>query len=642
MPLPEGYQIYGLQMVDDQRGWGGFILGGGRGVNATWLGRTTDGGHTFINVTPPGFEALRSDRLGAAIWGRIYFTALDADTAWAYPVCDALGESCQSPRLIWRTEDGGQSWESLVTPADCWAWHNDCGPVSMQAVDPLHAWLMMARYGRNYSDHDLYRTRDGGETFEHLPLPRPQGALDFGQVSYPVFTDAAWGLQMPSGMVSKPLDDIQAGTFPRMNVTRNGGETWQARVLPMPPGFTDAFAALPPNDRGYSVGLNSSWLSSLEPYGLWGFLLETKISTYALSRTLSQTYYLSADHGQSWKMLAHPGDMFLLDTKTGWRVTSLDPPSLQQTTDGGKTWLAIPQESWEVHWGPQGPHRIVHTADQGAVVIVPMFSDDRLRTGVGVRLESLHMLDSTDGWGVEAGGVTLCTADGARTWTPCQAPDQPAIPSQLDTLAANGNWLPGQPLPDELFHSAALPARFEAAVERSRPFMADMISQYNPFKYVCTTKAISTMASSAVGAARACRITYPIDFSEDYGFLEGYWISRYYETFQDGLSRAWPNAVSVDFIEGQVGWRLVDLNTGLYRLEHTTDNSQTWSELKTVGWLGQLEFVSAKEGWVIARQPPDRDVPGFLYTADPYRPAALLHTVDGGRTWQQIHPIIGP
>jgi len=35
-------------------------------------------------------------------------------------------------------------------------------------------------------------------------------------------------------------------------------------------------------------------------------------------------------------------------------------------------------------------------------------------------------------------------------------------------------------------------------------------------------------------------------------------------------------------------------------------------------------------------------VPDYLYVEDIFRPVALLHTVDGGRTWEDLQPVIGP
>ena len=52
-----------------------------------------------------------------------------------------------------------------------------------------------------------------------------------------------------------------------------------------------------------------------------------------------------------------------------------------------------------------------------------------------------------------------------------------------------------------------------------------------------------------------------------------------------------------------------------------------WTRIKTVTWQGQFSFISAKEGWAVARR--DGDI-------------ALVHTIDGGLIYQTITPIVIP
>ncbi|MEJ2013214.1 MAG: hypothetical protein P8X64_13440, partial [Anaerolineales bacterium] len=101
-------------------------------------------------------------------------------------------------------------------------------------------------------------------------------------------------------------------------------------------------------------------------------------------------------------------------------------------------------------------------------------------------------------------------------------------------------------------------------------------------------------------------------------------------------------SVDIDFLDQELGWRLLDTGSMLFRLEQTEDGGRTWKLVKTVSWIGQLEFVGAKEGYALAFEPPTRDTPAELFFVDAMRPSSLLHTVDGGRTWDEIQPLIGP
>jgi photosystem II stability/assembly factor-like uncharacterized protein len=53
-----------------------------------------------------------------------------------------------------------------------------------------------------------------------------------------------------------------------------------------------------------------------------------------------------------------------------------------------------------------------------------------------------------------------------------------------------------------------------------------------------------------------------------------------------------------------------------------------WVTLKTVAWEGvQLDFVSEQEGWAVVSTGSE---------------SALVHTMDGGETWEEIKPVIVP
>lgn len=67
------------------------------------------------------------------------------------------------------------------------------------------------------------------------------------------------------------------------------------------------------------------------------------------------------------------------------------------------------------------------------------------------------------------------------------------------------------------------------------------------------------------------------------------------------------------------------------------DGGATGRNVKTVAC--ELDFVNEQEGWVIARQPHQQTNPETPRLADIFREAILLHTLDGGQTWQEIKPV---
>ncbi len=62
-------------------------------------------------------------------------------------------------------------------------------------------------------------------------------------------------------------------------------------------------------------------------------------------------------------------------------------------------------------------------------------------------------------------------------------------------------------------------------------------------------------------------------------------------------------------------------------ISFTTNSGATWTHVKAVNWDGQFSFVDISTGWAVARNEGQ---------------VALVNSVDGGRTWQEIQPIITP
>ena len=66
------------------------------------------------------------------------------------------------------------------------------------------------------------------------------------------------------------------------------------------------------------------------------------------------------------------------------------------------------------------------------------------------------------------------------------------------------------------------------------------------------------------------------------------------------------------------------LGRWIYR---TDDAGKTWSSGKQVNWDGQFSFVDLNTGWAVATNAGQ---------------IALVRTVDGGGTWQEIKPVVAP
>jgi photosystem II stability/assembly factor-like uncharacterized protein len=107
-------------------------------------------------------------------------------------------------------------------------------------------------------------------------------------------------------------------------------------------------------------------------------------------------------------------------------------------------------------------------------------------------------------------------------------------------------------------------------------------------------------------------------------------VQRWLYTSQNGGQTFGPLPVpaqygSFDFIDPLTGWLIGSFAPGATRftLFNTVDGGQNWRSLANLGWTGQPDFVDPQNGWVVAR------------SADT---TALVHTTDGGATWQEIKP----
>jgi len=646
-PGPQNYRLSTLHMVSDLDGWGTFRLDEHIAAQY-WLGVTHDGARTWLNVTPPVFEAIRSYRFpDMGVLGSIQVVPFDSERAWAYTGCLFL-TACNFAPGIWRTDDGGRSWQTVHVPSDCAGVESDCIPDTLQFVDKQHGWVFMMQVGRNSITHHLYRTVDGGFTWQALPRRLDWIYSDLG-ATRPLFLDQTLGLRLQRIYVS-PADqyahvspeELVAGTALSIEMTRDGGDSWFTTRLPTPPDLPGVLKAQNLTDQD-KPWIDFSPLSIPADAPLISF--QAVLTLKWDQPPIFQATYFSTDRGRSWRVLSRPRDTFFIDAENGWRLAAADPSELEVTVDGGDTWQPFPQSTWEVGEAQDKAVAIhVTGGGDGRQVIETAFLDQRLWPGQGVRLESLHMKNRLVGWGVEVGGVTLCTHDGARTWMPC-SPESDVVPSGAVPPDTEDVWSPVEPLPDELFHGEPIPAELQRWMENGRQFLPGIKGEdvwFNPFAYFCKTLDADLMGNGGVGVGRRCLIRFPTEEGSVYGYYVGYWITYYSQTIEGEEQQVWPSTVNIDFIDAERGWRLLDTGAGLFRLEQTENGGKTWKLVKTVAWIGQLEFVGPEEGYALSFEPPTRETPAEQFFVDAMRPAALLHTIDGGRTWEEIHPAIGP
>jgi photosystem II stability/assembly factor-like uncharacterized protein len=102
-----------------------------------------------------------------------------------------------------------------------------------------------------------------------------------------------------------------------------------------------------------------------------------------------------------------------------------------------------------------------------------------------------------------------------------------------------------------------------------------------------------------------------------------------YLTADGGESwHSWPASGGEFFVNAATGWRLyTEPDTHLQRVQRTADSGRTWTAVSTVTWeTAQFDFATEQLGWAL--------VSGA-------GASAFVQTTDGGRTWDEIRPVMG-
>jgi photosystem II stability/assembly factor-like uncharacterized protein len=93
---------------------------------------------------------------------------------------------------------------------------------------------------------------------------------------------------------------------------------------------------------------------------------------------------------------------------------------------------------------------------------------------------------------------------------------------------------------------------------------------------------------------------------------------------------------NIDFITPNEGWAFItdyyqhlgdEESAPLSHIYNTIDGGKSWQPVKTITWIGQFSYVDLQNGWAAAISGDDR---------------ALVRTINEGRTWQMITPMVAP
>ncbi|MFE7168540.1 WD40/YVTN/BNR-like repeat-containing protein [Streptomyces sp. NPDC057616] len=288
-----GVRFRGLSAVSRDTAW----LAGTKGT----VLRTTDGGTSWRNVSPPGA-------------GELEFRDVEAFDARRAVVL-AIGEGEAS--RVYRTDDGGATWTESFRNTDAKAFY-DC----LTFFDHRHGLAMSDPVDGRFR---ILSTSDGGRSWKVLPGDGMPAALD-GEAGF-----AASGQCLVASGPSDAWLATGGGARARVLHSRDRGRTWTATDTPIPAGDpAKGVFALAFRDRTHGLAAGGDYRPD-------------QTSPRAAART--------TDGGRTWQPAAEPppayrsGAAWLPHSRT--TALAVGPTGTDVTTDGGRTWRTVDTGSYD-------------------------------------------------------------------------------------------------------------------------------------------------------------------------------------------------------------------------------------------------------------------------------------------------------
>jgi len=334
-PVVSSPVIRGLSMIDSSNGWA---------TGDSYLLRTTDGGLTWYNVTPPGVSTFS----GA------FFK--DSNAAWALTALSRVG-----PGSLYRTTDGGLTWVHYDVP------FNNGG---IQFLDNTHGFVLSSLgVAMNKEAVAIYQTSDGGATwvrkFHNDPtIPGAGTSLPLGgHKNGMTFRDGT------HGWIGE--DTPEASVY--LYKTADSGATWARQQVALPAGYGSplAVSTTAPTFFGANDAVLPVWITigegmrdlfiytSHDGGATWspssssarnGYQTNFVSARDAISWDWANVFHVTNDSGNTWKLVTPNvnfsdefGGMNFVSTTTGWVILrhTDGSTSLYRTTDGSATWTLL-------------------------------------------------------------------------------------------------------------------------------------------------------------------------------------------------------------------------------------------------------------------------------------------------------------
>jgi photosystem II stability/assembly factor-like uncharacterized protein len=410
--------------------------------------------------------------------------------------------------------------------------------------------------------------------------------------------------------------------------TVNGGVDWHAQTVPVNVDlrdvhFTDWF-------HGWAVGDSGTVLNTGDGGQHWN------LQTLPTMFNLSSVFF--TDSLKGWVSGNEPIH-FSFDEPDAWKSY------VWNTSDGGSTWSGqqLPEESGLIH---------------------SLFFQDSLRGwAVGVKNDSLNALD-------QSFGVAYATEDGGQTWVEKFNPGLELVFTDIDFVDDNRGWIIGFASKSSenggnIFRTEDGGESWSRIAEAANETLwkVEFIDSLRGF--ACGAKYGAAWGPPVLRSTDGGRNWELIRMEEhnDHGLFglavfdnsvlamgdRGYLVqstdpwgdtSQYdpVDLFTQRLIDTLYEFEDIFFIDQLRGWVVGRKSIGpqdwAQTILHSKDGGWTWEEQysfrseslwRTTLRLNAVEFVNASTGWAC----------GFVVDVGASTTTGMLHTVDGGQTWEQ-------
>ncbi len=292
--------IHKIQMINKTSGWA--LSQDSEGIDH--ILRTTDGGLSWRDITPPQPNASNSNRFPA----EVYFSS--PDHGWA---------TYAGTNLIWSTINGGKTWtvqalefESLLGNL-------------LFSLDPNQVWLFQFLEGGMQKVYTALFQSKNGQGWTKLLDPYTDSSIQGFDKTGVVFVNSEYG------WLTRDFRGVTISVY--LDVTPDGGATWQNLEIPPPPTDADAFTTCACGL--YDPSLVNTAIGSAR-LSCACYLDDLRIDKNYLYRTL--------DGGSSWFIKSMPaGELHFINGQTYYSVGR----EIYRTSDSGENWNLIKSVNWD-------------------------------------------------------------------------------------------------------------------------------------------------------------------------------------------------------------------------------------------------------------------------------------------------------